>query len=178
MISSKNEDRPGIAFRSRSPFYFKVATCPGRREPHNPIGSAGQAAHRPPVSDVCSFPSTSCGSRPWHGWTGDPEAPRRSRDLPPDEPRFTDGWFLGLMVSDVVSSLPSPMLQKGNERHARSGQAREAWRAVVAPARAGAEDASRRAIPPRRGVEQVPAPGRSGSGARRAPGVRQRGRGQ
>lgn len=29
------------------------------------------------------------------------------------------------------------MLQKGNERHARSEQAGEAWRAVVAPARAG-----------------------------------------
>ena len=49
-------------------------------------------------------------------------------------PVFTDGEFLGLMVSDMVSSLLPPAVQRGIERSGRSEQAGEARRASAAPA--------------------------------------------
>ena len=44
-------------------------------------------------------------------------------------PAFTDDSFLGLMVSDMISSVPPPTLERGNERPGRSEQAGEALRA-------------------------------------------------
>ena len=49
-------------------------------------------------------------------------------------PVFTDGWFLGLMVSDIVSFLALPTVERGNERAGRSEQVGEARRASAAPA--------------------------------------------
>ena len=49
-------------------------------------------------------------------------------------PAFTDGWFLGLMVSDVVSFLPRHFTERGNVHRGRGEQPGEVRSASVAPA--------------------------------------------
>ena len=49
-------------------------------------------------------------------------------------PAFTDGWFLGLMVSDVVSFLPRHSSERGNVHRRRGEQPGEVRSASVAPA--------------------------------------------
>ena len=49
-------------------------------------------------------------------------------------PAFTDGWFLGLMVSDVVSFLPRHFTERGKVHRGRGEQPGEVRSASVAPA--------------------------------------------
>ena len=49
-------------------------------------------------------------------------------------PAFTDGWFLGLMVSDVVSFLPRHFTERGNVHRRRCEQPGEVRSASVARA--------------------------------------------
>ena len=49
-------------------------------------------------------------------------------------PAFTDGWFLGLMVSDVVPFLPRHSSERGNVHRRRCEQPGEVRSASVAPA--------------------------------------------
>ena len=49
-------------------------------------------------------------------------------------PAFTDGWFLGLMVSDMVPFLPRHSSERGNVHHRRCEQPGEVRSASVAPA--------------------------------------------
>ena len=49
-------------------------------------------------------------------------------------PAFTDGWFLGLMVSDMVPFLPRHSSERGNVHHRRCEQPGEVQSASVAPA--------------------------------------------
>ena len=49
-------------------------------------------------------------------------------------PAFTDGWFLGLMVSDMVSFLPRHFTERGNVHRRRGERPGEVRSASVAPA--------------------------------------------
>ena len=49
-------------------------------------------------------------------------------------PAFTDGWFLGLMVSDVVSFLPRHFTERGKVHRRRGERPGEVRSASVAPA--------------------------------------------
>ena len=49
-------------------------------------------------------------------------------------PAFTDGWFLGLMVSDMVPFLPRHSSERGNVHRRRCEQPGEVRSASVAPA--------------------------------------------
>ena len=55
-------------------------------------------------------------------------------EAPWSYPAFTDGWFLGLMVSDMVPFLPRHSSERGNVHHRRCEQPGEVRSASVAPA--------------------------------------------
>ena len=106
------------------------------------VGPQGRTAHgrvrRPPRSSTaCCTTSTSTGAATSFArsmaFSGRP-TPHPHEHMTWSYPAFTDGWFLGLMVSDVVSFLPRHFTERGNVHRRRCEQPGEVRSASVARA--------------------------------------------